>query len=149
LCLSPLIRSATTADIRDSIAPSIATVTAGDKSLRINDGVNGGKDTVGRPDGTPPNRLPTVSTGRLNSQTPAVPATSATMVPGIRGTKRVTTRMIASDRTPTGRRRDIDGVEVRADRGHARQEFAGVLGDPAARGNRESACWQSAPRCRW
>ena len=29
LCRSPLIRSATTADISDSIAPSIATVTAG------------------------------------------------------------------------------------------------------------------------
>ena len=32
LCLSPLIRSATTADMSDSMAPSIATVNAGIRS---------------------------------------------------------------------------------------------------------------------
>ena len=35
LCRSPLIRSATTADISDSIAPSIATVSAGGSSVGI------------------------------------------------------------------------------------------------------------------
>ena len=63
LCRRPLIRSATTADISDSIAPSIATVSVGDSSDRIRSGRNRGMCTCGRPDGMPPNREPIVSTG--------------------------------------------------------------------------------------
>ena len=43
LCRSPLMRSATTADISDSIAPSIATVRAGTSRPRISSGRNVGR----------------------------------------------------------------------------------------------------------
>ena len=78
------MRSATTAESSDSIAPSIATVRAGDSSVRIRSTRNAGTCSVGRPLGTPPNRLPMVSTGSPAGSADAVPAISATMVPGRR-----------------------------------------------------------------
>ena len=42
LCRSPLMRSATTADISDSIAPRRATVSAGDSSVRTSEGWKAG-----------------------------------------------------------------------------------------------------------
>ncbi len=64
LCWSPLMRSATTADINDSIAPSIATVMAGEIKLLIVAYSNTGTCSRGNPEGMPPKRVPTVSTGR-------------------------------------------------------------------------------------
>jgi hypothetical protein len=79
LCLSPVMRSDTTADISDSMAPSMATVMARDikgcsRSMR-----NWGTLSVGRPDGMPPERVPIVSTGSLKMTTAAVPRNRATM----------------------------------------------------------------------
>ena len=65
LCRRPLIRSATTADSSDSIAPSIATVSVGDSSVRIRSGRKRGNVHSGRPDGMPPKRVPIVSSGKL------------------------------------------------------------------------------------
>ena len=53
---SPLILSATIADIRDSMAPSRPTVMAGISSVGISDTRNAGMATCGRPLGMPPNR---------------------------------------------------------------------------------------------
>ena len=82
------MRSATTAESSDSIAPSIATVNAGRKRVGIRPGRNCGIATCGSPDGMPPNRLPTVSTPPPRISTAAVPPTSATIAPGTRGRKR-------------------------------------------------------------
>src|SRR6266851_5156566 len=73
LCLSPLMRSETTADISDSIAPSMATVIAGEINGRSKSRRKCGSLSVGSPDGMPPKRVPIVSTGSLNSRTTAVP----------------------------------------------------------------------------
>ena len=62
LCRCPVMRSATTADISDSIAPSMATVSVGDSSVSIRSARNLGKWISGRPLGIPPNRDPIVST---------------------------------------------------------------------------------------
>ena len=70
-CRSPDIRSATTAESSDSIAPSIATVSAGDSSVRTRSGLNAGICSAGRPLGTPPNRVPIVSTGSPMAATTA------------------------------------------------------------------------------
>ena len=79
LCLSPLMRSETTADISDSIAPSMATVMAGEMSGRSRSTRKCGITSLGNPDGMPPKRVPMVSTGSLNATTAAVPANRATM----------------------------------------------------------------------
>ncbi len=79
LCLFPLMRSATTADINDSIAPSIATVMAGEINGRRRSKRNWGILIPGKPDGIPPNRVPIVSTGSLRIITRAVPANKATI----------------------------------------------------------------------
>jgi hypothetical protein len=76
---SPPIRSATTADISDSSAPSIATVSAGWKSTPTSSSLNRGSVRVGHPAGMPPNFVPMVSTGSRNKATMAVPASRATM----------------------------------------------------------------------
>ena len=75
----PAMRSATTADINDSIAPSIATVNVGAMSVRIRSGRNDGTCTAGRPAGMPPNRDPIVATGSCNTLAATVPPRSATM----------------------------------------------------------------------
>ena len=62
LCRSPPSRSATTADISDSMAPSMAIVSAGEISPTIRSALNLGTCMAGRPDGMPPNRVPIVST---------------------------------------------------------------------------------------
>src|SRR5262249_41697123 len=93
LCLSPLIRSETTADISDSIAPKSATVNAGESSGTIIDGSNVGTTIDGSPCGIPPNRVPIVSTDKPVSATTVVPSTSATIYPGTRGTNFLHVRM--------------------------------------------------------
>ena len=75
LCRSLLIRSATTADISDSIAPSMATVSAGREQARIRSGaeLRELRNAAGRC-GIPPKRVPMVSTGSLSRSPPtAVP----------------------------------------------------------------------------
>ena len=79
LCRSPPMRSATTADISDSIAPSIATVSAGEANAESDAAWNCGMTSGGKPIGMPPNRLPIVSTGSRNAATIAVPPSSTTM----------------------------------------------------------------------
>ena len=54
---SPLIRSATTADRRDSIAPSIVTVSAGESSVKIRSGRKCGTEKRGSALGMPPKRV--------------------------------------------------------------------------------------------
>ena len=76
---SPPSRSATTADNRDSIAPSIATVTAGDSRSRIRLGRNAGTANCGSPAGISPKREPTVSTWRPSASEATVPPNRATM----------------------------------------------------------------------
>ena len=78
------MRSATTADSSDSIAPSIATVTAGDSSVSISSGRKSGTWKCGSPDGMPPNREPIVATSSCSASAAAVPANSATMYAGTR-----------------------------------------------------------------
>jgi hypothetical protein len=101
LCRPPVSRSATTADISDSIAPSIATVSVGDSSVRIRSGRKRGMWNAGRPDGMPPNRVPIVSTPRWAALTITVPATRATTYPGTRGTYRFHTTMSRTTPIPT------------------------------------------------
>jgi hypothetical protein len=79
LCLVWLMRSATTAESSDSMAPSIATVNVGESSVSTRSGLNLGMWISGRPEGMPPKRMPIVSSGRFAIATTAVPATSATM----------------------------------------------------------------------
>ena len=75
----PLMRSATTADSSDSIAPSMAIVSVGESSVRMRSARNRGTWMSGRPAGMPPKRMPIVSSGSPAAATTAVPATSATM----------------------------------------------------------------------
>jgi hypothetical protein len=64
---SPLIRSATTADINDSIAPSIVIVSTDESRPGTRSRRSTGTSKCGRPDGIPPKRVPTVSTGRCSA----------------------------------------------------------------------------------
>ncbi len=100
LCRPPAIESATTADSRLSSAASTATVKAGCSSGPIRSARKAGIEIVGSPPGIPPNAEPMVATGASNSVTAAVPATSATIDPGTRGTHRGSNRITASAMTP-------------------------------------------------
>ncbi len=100
LCRSPLIVSATTADKRLSTAASRATVSAAGSRGRIRSGRNAGMSIAGSPLGMPPNRDPIVSTGSPNRPTAAVAATTATMVPGTRGSNRGTSSTRPSEAAP-------------------------------------------------
>jgi len=62
---SLLMRSETTADMSDSIAPSMATVKAGPSRPWIKSVRNLGITRCGSPLGIPPKRVPIVSTGSL------------------------------------------------------------------------------------
>lgn len=106
---SPPMRSATTADMSDSIAPSIATVMAGRRSVGMRDASNAGRAITGSPDGIPPNRVPMVSAPMPVSITKAVPPTRARIVPGTRGSRRRSTRMSASAAMPSAA---AEGVKV-------------------------------------
>jgi hypothetical protein len=75
----PLIRSATTADSSDSIAPSIAIVRVGEINVRMRSGRKRGMWIGGSPEGMPPKRAPMVSSGRPATLTTTVPTTSATI----------------------------------------------------------------------
>ena len=81
---SPLMRSETTADISDSIAPSMATVIAGEISGRMRWNCKGGIAKLGRPEGIPPKRVPIVSIGNLSNADTTVPVKRATIYPGTR-----------------------------------------------------------------
>ena len=72
---SPDIRSATTADNSDSIAPSIATVIAGESRVRIRSGRNWGRRICGRPGRNPAEiGLDCLDTGSPSLQAIAVAA---------------------------------------------------------------------------
>ena len=79
---SPAMRSATVADMSDSMAPSMVTVRMDGRSGRIISGRKTGTWSGGSPDGMPPKREPIVSTERWRKRTASVPRTSATMAPG-------------------------------------------------------------------
>src|SRR6516225_9199145 len=76
--------SATTAHNSDSMAASNAIVTAGWNRCWMLSQDNAGMWGLGRPCGMPPNRLPIVSTGKLQNATAAVPRTKAAIEPGTR-----------------------------------------------------------------
>ena len=97
LCRSPLIRSATTADISDSIAPSIATVSAGRMRTGISAALNGGIEASRQARRDPAE----ARADRLDVETEeraaaTVPPTSAMTVPGMRGYRRRSTIIPAS-----------------------------------------------------
>jgi hypothetical protein len=71
------------------MAPSIATVNAGDSNVRINSGRKSGMCSSGKPDGIPPNREPMVATSSPKAIAATVPAKSATMYAGTRFTYRL------------------------------------------------------------
>ncbi len=84
---------------------AVATVIAGESSVKMSDGRNSGTWKSGRPDGTAPKRDATVSTGSPASQATAVPTTRPTTVPGMPFTKRLvaTTSTSVSTARPSGR----------------------------------------------
>ena len=98
---SPDMRSATTADSSDSIAPSSAIVTASGTSPGSSSGRNAGTCSSGRPVGMPPKRLPMVSTGRPSSQAARVPPSSATTAGGTRSVRRRTPNSTTSVTAPS------------------------------------------------
>ena len=61
-CLVPLMPSATTADNKDSIAPSMAIVKAGPINVKILSKSKFGTENAGKPCGIPPKALPIVKT---------------------------------------------------------------------------------------
>src|SRR6185369_9906532 len=78
------MRSDTTADISDSIAPSIATVNAGPSSPCTSPACHRGITRWGKPFGIPPNLDPIVSTGILRRYAATVTPNIATIGPGMR-----------------------------------------------------------------
>ena len=83
LCLLPIIPSATIAESRDSIAPKIAIVIAGEiKPLIISKDISG-ISAGGKFCGNEPKREPIVSTGISNIATTAVAMMMTTKEPGI------------------------------------------------------------------
>src|ERR1019366_5198213 len=126
---SLLMRSETTADIRDSMAPSMATVRAGPRKPWMRSARNRGTTKWGKPAGIPPKREPMVSTGSLNRMTAAVPSRKATIAPGIRlemAPQRMITRTVpaASAVAVIGKR-----VEARGQSFHAQPEDAWNFGE--------------------
>ena len=129
LCLVPLMRSETTADISDSIAPSMATVIAGAINGRSKSARNCGILIPGKPDGMPPKRVPIVSTGSFSSITSAVPANRATMYPGTRFTNRMKTRITMSADTPRPGFERRKRMKIPRESFHASQKFSRNLVD--------------------
>ena len=129
---SPVIESATTADSRLSTAARSATVSADGSSGRIRSARNCGMAKAGRPLGMPPNFDPIVSTGRPNTATAAVPASSATIDPGSRGSHFGTSRISASDPVASANCERIDRRQRAADRAHAGEELARIAGQRQA-----------------
>ena len=93
------------ADMRDSIAPSIATVIAGTISVPSNSIRIAGQWRPGNPEGIPPNLVPIVSTGNLKATTTTVPRHKATIAPGMRFDIRLARTMmpIAASASPVAR----------------------------------------------
>ena len=81
-CRSPITPSATRAHSSDSMAPSSASVMVGISRKRADSQLKLGSWNAGSAAGMPPNLLPMVSTGSLNTPTTSVATTSATMEPG-------------------------------------------------------------------
>ena len=75
----PAMRSATTADISDSMAPSIATVNVGAISVRIRSGRNAGRCSVGQAAGDATEPRPDGRDRQLQHAAATVPPRSATM----------------------------------------------------------------------
>ena len=113
LCRSPLIRSATTADISDSIAPSIATVSAGRISVGIERRVER-RQVRHRQAGRDAAEAAADGLDRQARQPSpaAVPPTSATIAPGTAGTVRRSTRMTASAGDAEHGRGRVNRVQV-------------------------------------
>ncbi|CFP65545.1 Uncharacterised protein [Bordetella pertussis] len=81
----PAMPSATTADSRDSMAPSMAMAKAGPINSMTRDTVISGHCQLGRPCGMPPKALPMVATpSRPSAACSVVATTSATSGPGTR-----------------------------------------------------------------
>src|SRR6266851_2061320 len=97
LCLSLLMRSETTADINDSIAPSMATVNAGESNWRKTSYCSLGTANEGSPLGIPPNRVPMVSIGKWRRVTAAVAPKVTIIAPGTRFAYFRQAIMMASD----------------------------------------------------
>ncbi len=94
--------SETTAESSDSIAASMAIVRAEGINSRTSRKLNGGKWGVGSERGMPPNLLPIVATScKSNSQTASEAATTATIMPGTRGTIRRSSTINATLPMPT------------------------------------------------
>ena len=74
--------SATRAQSSDSMAPKSASVMVGMSRKRADSQLKLGSVKAGSAAGMPPNLLPMVSTGSLNTPTTSVASTSATMEPG-------------------------------------------------------------------
>ena len=98
----PVMPSATTAESSDSIAASRAIVRAEGINSRTSLRLKGGKWGVGSEPGMPPNLLPMVATDcKLNSQTTSEAATTATIMPGTRGTVLRSSKISATLPMPT------------------------------------------------
>jgi hypothetical protein len=95
------MRSETTADISDSMAPSMAIVTAGDSRCSSRLGFGAGTERCGNPLGMPPNCVPIVSMGMCKKATAAVAPKHTTIAPSTFLKKRPHPIMIARHVTPT------------------------------------------------
>ena len=102
------MRSATTADNSDSIAPSMATVKAGTSNGPIISGWNSGNANAGRPLGMPPKRVPILSTGNFIATTATVHTTRAAIDPGMRLIHRRQRIIMVSAATAT----TVDAAEI-------------------------------------
>ena len=113
---SSMMLSAIRAHSNDSIAPNSASVKAGSNKKRAVSHENSGQSSVGRLLGTPPNRVPMVSTGMPLTLTSSVASTSATMEPGTSVHLRAQARVFASRGTahcqPTIRPRHASASRV-------------------------------------
>src|SRR4051812_22498131 len=101
--------SATLAESRLSTPPKRVKDNAAGKTSSKSDGVNFGMVGIGRPRGTPPKWLATVSIGRCsNSAATEAPAT-AISIPGHAGRQFRSVKINAAEPTPTPK---ADGLKV-------------------------------------
>ena len=129
---SLLMRSDTTADISDSIAPSMATVKAGPSRPWTRLACHCGIAKCGSPLGIPPKRVPMVSTGNLSRNAATVAPSMAMIAPGIRLETTRQSSIVAT--VPAASRVAVQrkcwgGVKKRL---HPQPEFAGDLGQMQA-----------------
>ena len=102
----PIMPSATTADSKDSMAPSSAMVNAGAARVVSIASVTWGSAGRGRPASMTPKRVPIVSTGRCSARTSTVVTIRATNGPGMRrstlGHTRIMTKVAKATRSAHG-----------------------------------------------